>query len=405
MSRTELEAALLSDPFNAELRLEYAHLLFNSGEFSAARAQYQHTMKQSAIAAPLIGQAATWLAEGDRERALDCYQRARALTGFEPNADLEALAASARPVSAPRLSVVASDGSLVPTEVPRSRLNFADVAGMEELKQSLRLAIIEPFLKPGLFARFRKAAGGGILLYGPPGCGKTLMARAVAGECRAEFISVGVSEIVSMWMGESEQRLADLFAKARSLKPAVLFFDELDALAYSRAKASSEHSRRIVNEFLSQLDGLGNDNRDVLVMAATNMPWDVDSAMKRPGRFARQVFVAPPDAVARQRILELKLLGVPSTALDLATIAGSIELYSGADIDGLIDLAKEAVLTEIIQGGEERPLAQADLLTAQSRMQASTLDWLNVARNLVRYGGGDTSYRDLEKYLKTTKFK
>lgn len=237
---------------------------------------------------------------------------------------------------------------------------------MDELKQSLRLPIIEPFLKPGLFARFRKTAGGGVLLYGPPGCGKTLMAKTVTGECRAEFISVGVSEIVSMCMGGSEQRLAGLFAKARSMKPGVLFLDELDALAFSRSKASSEHSRRIVNAFLSQLDGLDNDNREILVMAATNMPWDFDSAMKRPGRFARQVFVARPDASARQRILELKLDGVPTRELDLVALSKSLELYSGADIDGLIDLAKESLLAEIIGGGAERALSQSGLLTAQS---------------------------------------
>jgi SpoVK/Ycf46/Vps4 family AAA+-type ATPase len=404
MSRSELEAALLSDPFNVGLRLAYAKLLLDADEPAAARAQFQLASKGEPSAAAMVGEAKAWLAEGDRLRAIENYQRARTLPDFIADPALDELAASARPLLAPRLSVVASDGSFVPVEPQRSRLSFADVAGMDELKQSLRLAIIEPFLKPGLFARFRKSAGGGVLLYGPPGCGKTLMARAVAGECRAEFISVGVSEIVSMWMGDSEQRLANLFEKARAMKPAVLFFDELDALAFSRSKASSEHSRRIVNEFLSQLDGFGNDNREVLIMAATNMPWDVDSAMKRPGRFARQVFVAPPDTLARQRILELKLDGVPTQNLNLAALAKSMELYSGADIDGLIDLAKESVLAEIIDGGDERPLTQSDLQSALTRMQASTLDWLSVARNLVRYGGSDTSYRELEKYLKTTKF-
>lgn len=404
MSRSELEAALLSDPFNVGLRLVYANLLLEENEPAAARAQFQLASKGAASAAAMVGEAKAWLVEGDRRRAIESYRRARTLPDFIADPALDELSASARPLFTPRLSVVASDGSLVSVEPQRSRLSFADVAGMDELKKSLRLAIIEPFLKPGLFARFRKSAGGGVLLYGPPGCGKTLMARAVAGECRAEFISVGVSEIVSMWMGDSEQRLASLFEKARAMRPAVLFFDELDALAFSRSKASSEHSRRIVNEFLSQLDGFGNDNREVLIMAATNMPWDVDSAMKRPGRFARQVFVAPPDTLARQRILELKLDGVPTQSLDLTALAKSMELYSGADIDGLIDLAKESVLAEIIDGGDERPLSQNDLQSALTRMQASTLDWLSVARNLVRYGGSDTSYRELEKYLKSTKF-
>src|SRR5690606_7142671 len=116
------------------------------------------------------------------------------------------------------------------------------------------------------------------------GCGKTMIARAIASECKATFLPVGISDVLNMWIGQSERNLAELFEKARANRPAVIFFDELDALAYSRAKANSEHTRTTVNEFLNQLDGLSGDNGQVLVLAATNMPWDVDAAMKRPGR-------------------------------------------------------------------------------------------------------------------------
>jgi SpoVK/Ycf46/Vps4 family AAA+-type ATPase len=230
-----------------------------------------------------------------------------------------------------------------------------------------------------------------------------MIARAVANECNAEFISVGISDVLNMWMGESERNLASIFAKARAQAPCVLFFDELDALAYSRSKANSEHTRTIVNEFLAQLDGIGQDNKGLLILAATNMPWDVDPAMKRPGRFSRQIFVPPPDAEARQRMLEVKLTGVPCDALDYASIARQTAHYSGADIDGLIELAKEAALEDNIVNGRERSLTAGDFTHALSSVQPSTVEWLRTARNLVKYAGDDGSYRDVESYLKKTK--
>jgi SpoVK/Ycf46/Vps4 family AAA+-type ATPase len=408
MERGEFEAALLQQPFDAQLRLRYADHLLDAGAAGDALAQYLLCARNDSGAAPLLGQARALHALGRREEAATAYQAARRLEGFEIDPLLETPAL--RPPLAggrPRLGVVASDGAIRSPSVPataRPRITFADVGGLDELKRTLRLQIIEPFLRPGLFARFRKTAGGGVLLYGPPGCGKTMIARAVAGEIRGEFISVGVSDVVSMWFGESESLLAGLFDKARANKPCVLFFDELDALAFARSKANSEHSRRIVNEFLAQLDGLSSENEGVLVLAATNMPWDIDPAMKRSGRFSRQVFVPPSDAAARERLFTMKLDQVPNEGLDLVRLARDTPHYSGADIEGLIDLAKERVLADIIDGGAaERPLSQADLLAARAALPASTLDWLRTARNLVRYGGADTSYRDVERYLREHK--
>jgi len=204
-----------------------------------------------------------------------------------------------------------------------------------------------------------------------------------------------------MWLGESERNLAGMFEKARAQQPCVLFFDELDALAYSRSKASSSSARTVVNEFLSQLDGIGRENRGVLVLAATNMPWDVDPAMRRPGRFSRQIFVPPPDAQARRAMLEIKLTGVPvDDGVDFGALAARAEHFSGADIDGLIDLAKEAALDDALSGAGERPLSAADFDAALRAMQPSTLEWLRTVRNVVKYAGDDGSYRDVEAYLK-----
>lgn len=405
MQREELETALVSDPFNVANRLAYARLLLAAGDAQAALTQFELAERQRADAAALTGKAGALLALKRDGEALAAYTAARQHGGFEPVEALEQLQQRARPSTGPALSLVTPPANVVALK-PQApgQIGFADVGGMEDLKKMLRLHIIEPFLRPGLFAKFKKSGGGGILLYGPPGCGKTMIARAIAGECKASFISVGISEVLNMWMGESERNLAQLFEKARAQKPCVLFFDELDALAFSRSKAHSEHSRTIVNEFLSQLDGFERDNRDVLFLAATNMPWDVDQAMKRTGRFSRQLFVPPPDAQARKHIVEIKLRDIPVEGVDVDALVAATPHFSGADIDGLIDLAKESTLHDILAGNPERPIGPADIAYALDLMQPSTVEWLKTARNLVRYAGSDDSYRDVEKYLKQTKF-
>jgi len=374
----ELEAQLLRDPFNQEARVAYARALLAAGREADALAQYDLARKAGAV-------------------QLEDFERLRAPPPAPPP-----------PREQVKLTVVqgARSADVVsiarPVSVP-DKTRFMHIAGMEDLKKSIRLQIIEPFLNPGLFAKFRKKAGGGILLYGPPGCGKTMLARAVANECNASFLAIGISEILSMWQGESERNLSLMFEKARSQKPCVMFFDELDALAFSRSKASSDTSRKIVNEFLSQLDGFENANEQVLILAATNMPWDVDPAMKRPGRFARQVFVPPPDVPARARIIELALESVPHGPVDVAAIAAVTEQFSGADVDALVERAKEYVLTEYLETRREREIAQQDLVRAAAELVPTTQDWLRTARNLVKYAGGDDSYRDLERYLKANK--
>ena len=409
--RDEIERRLLSQPFDADTRMQYARLLLEANEAESALAQFELVCQQQAgQAVGHLGAARALLGLGRHTEALSRYAQARAMPGFEIDEDLERIESQARRSTGPQLSVISGGGAGPgPSNVvslqraPEERVRFADIIGVDALAQTIRLKIIEPFLNPGLFQRFRKQTGGGILLYGPPGCGKTMIARAVANECNAEFLSVGIADVLNMWIGESERNLAALFEKARSQAPCVLFFDEIDALAYARSKAHSEHTRTVVNEFLAQLDGIGRDNRGVLVLAATNMPWDVDPAMKRPGRFSRQIFVSPPDADGRRKMLEIKLEGVPQDGLDLAAIAQRTRNFSGADLDGLIELAKEKALHDALVNGKERPLGREDFDAALSEVRPSTLDWLRTARNLVRYAGDDDSYRDVEAYLKKSK--
>ncbi|MCY1063653.1 AAA family ATPase [Nannocystis sp. RBIL2] len=397
-SRPELERALAEDPFDLATRKEYARALEDDGQAAAALRQWELVCRQQPdSAAGFLGAMRCHRALGALERAEACLREAEAKQDFSPEIR------PARP--APALQVLTGGGDVRPAAVVPLRpaaVRFDDVIGHAALKKTLEVRIIAPFVRPGLFARFGKRAGGGVLLYGPPGCGKTMIARAIASECRASFIAVGISEILDMWLGRSERNLAAAFDRAREQRPAVLFFDELDALAFSRSKAHTDHTRTLVNEFLNQLDGVAHDNQGVLVLGATNMPWDVDPAMKRPGRFDRQVFVPPPDDDARAEMFRVKLADAPTGPIDVLRVARATPHCSGADVDGVIEAAKERVLTEILAGGPERPIAESDLLAAAKEVQPSTLEWLRTARNLVKYAG-DGSYRDVEDYLKSAR--
>ncbi len=402
---TRLEQALLNDPFNTELRTEYAVILESDEQFEKALAQYQLVQKsQESSALPVIGAARCLQGLSQREDALDEYVRAKNMDGFEQDASLEGLLAQSKP-KGPELVHADKASNIVEFKKPTDAdsVSFADVAGMEQLKKTLKLKIIEPFRNPGVFAKFKKKAGGGVLLYGPPGCGKTLMARAIATECKANFMSIGISDILNMWIGESERNLAALFEEARQHVPTVMFFDELDALAYSRSKSSTDSSRTLVNEFLSQLDGFGNDNDKILILAATNMPWDVDPAMKRPGRFSNQIFVQPPDDEALKEMFAIKLSEIPTDDINIDALVKQCRHYSGADIDGLIEAAKESVIEDIIVSGDDRNLCQDDFVQALDDITPSTIEWLQTARNLVKFAGADNSYKEVKKYLKKVK--
>lgn len=292
------------------------------------------------------------------------------------------------------------DGEEKPRTVQKKshHVTFEDVAGLEDLKKTITLRIISPFYNKGLFAKFKKKSGGGVLLYGPPGCGKTFIARATAGECKANFYPVHITDIIDPYIGVSERNLKGIFDKARFQKPSIMFFDEVDTIGFSRSKSSASH-RGIIDTFLSEMEGIDTSTDEVLVMAATNTPWDVDNALKRPGRFDRLIFVAPPDEEARKQIFQLKLSDRFTENIDVELLAQKTEFFSGADIENVIEIATENVLSEILTTGNERPLNTDDMLEALSNQQPSTLDWLRTAKNYVRYSNQGGLYNDIEKYL------
>src|SRR5437868_9081855 len=213
------------------------------------------------------------------------------------------------------------------------------------------MKIIHPLTHPELYKAYGKTIGGGILMYGPPGCGKTHLARATAGEIKAGFLSVGINDVLEMWIGRSERNLHELFEQARRNRPCVLFFDEVDALAASRSDMRQSAGRHLINQFLAEMDGLDANNEGVLILAATNAPWHVDPAFRRPGRFDRILFVPPPDGSARAGILRILLAGKPVQELDYDSLAKKAEGFSGADLKAVVDLAVENKLREAMREG------------------------------------------------------
>jgi len=287
-----------------------------------------------------------------------------------------------------------------PGEIERPKLTFDNVGGMDAIKEEIRLKIIYPLTHADLFKAYGKTIGGGVLLYGPPGCGKTHLARATAGEVQAGFLPVGLHDVLDMWVGTSEKQLHALFQQARRNNPCVLFFDEVDALAASRADFRQSASRFLINQFLNELDGVNTTNEGVLVLAATNAPWHMDSAFRRPGRFDRILFVPPPDQTARAAILRLHLVGKPQKDLDFDAVAKATTEFSGADLKAVVDRAVEGKLKEAMKSGIPSPLSTKDLLAAAGGLKPSTREWFADARNYAMYANDGGLYDDLAKYLK-----
>ena len=287
--------------------------------------------------------------------------------------------------------------------VEKPTTSFKDVGGLDQVKNEIDLKIIKPLLHKDLYAAYGKKIGGGILMYGPPGCGKTHLARATAGEVNAKFISVGINDVLDMWMGNSEKNLHDIFETARRNKPCVLFFDEIDALGANRSDMKVSAGRHLINQFLAELDGLDADNDGLLVLGATNAPWHLDPAFRRPGRFDRIIFVSPPDQPSREAILKVKLEKKPVQNIDYRELAKATQDYSGADLEAVIDMAIEEKLQAAFSTGVPAPMNTKDLKSAIKKHKPTTLEWFNTAKNYALYANDSGLYDDILKYLKIKK--
>lgn len=282
--------------------------------------------------------------------------------------------------------------------VDHVKVTFDDVGGMQEVIERIRMNIIYPFKNPEIFQKFKKKPGGGILMYGPPGCGKTYIARATAGECGATFMPIAITDILSKWLGESEQHLHQIFELARRRSPTVIFIDEIDAIGVSRSDAAAIMAP-LVNVLLTEMDGISARNDNLMVLAATNAPWRVDSALRRPGRFDRVLFVPPPDVPAREAILDIHLRNLPVEKLDLKKLARSTDRFSGADLRAAVERASEKAIYEEMRSGRPTKLTQAMLADVIKEMRPSTAEWLETARSYATYANRTGLYDDLVAFF------
>lgn len=428
--------ALKFSPDNLPLRLTLAEALFSDKQYSEAETQFRFITDRDPNNFPAkLGLAKTYLELGknstaivileelieirpndvsllvnlskallrnnEAAKAIEHYKSVLSLNPSFTDNELDQLRNTSSAAGKADDLIQAIEDEL--NDVEKPKINFDDVGGMTKAKEEIKIKIIQPLLHPELYKAYGKKTGGGILLYGPPGCGKTYLARATAGQIQASFISIGIHDVLDMWMGNSEKRLHDIFELARRQTPCVLFFDEIDALGASRSDMRSSSAKMLINQFLTEMDGIQSSNEGVLILGATNAPWHLDAAFRRPGRFDRIIFIQPPDASAREWILNILLRDKPVKNVDTKTIAKKAEDFSGADLKGLVDFVIEEKLRESFERGSLTPIENNDLLKGLKDIKPSTREWFTTARNYALYSNESGIYDEILNYLKIKK--
>lgn len=411
-----LEAAVAATPADMALRIHLITLLLEAGRAGDAvphvRDGHEHdpAYPEFAEVSVRVLEALGDRAAGaprpplDREQADGGSPRAVTPEGFTPD-DVDHLDGVVPDTADELLEEWATTDAVEEVDVGElgiAGVTLADVGGLEQVKAQLDRSFLAPIRNPDVASAFGKQASGGLLLWGPPGCGKTFLARATAGEMGARFYNVGLADVLDMWIGASERNLAYIFEVAREHAPCVLFFDEIDAIGQKRShlRVSGATLRGVVNQLLAELDGAASDNDGVFVLAATNHPWDVDEALLRPGRFDRRLLVLPPDAPARRAILSFHLRGKPTDGLDVDRVVEATEGYSGADLALIVEEATEAAMTASLDSGRIEPISNEVLRDALTTVRPSIGPWLETARNHVVYANRSGEYDELEAYLR-----
>ncbi|WP_337860905.1 AAA family ATPase [Ferroplasma sp.] len=243
-------------------------------------------------------------------------------------------------------------------------ISFNDVVGLDSVKDEVKIKILLPLIKKDLAKIYDIKAGGGILMYGPPGNGKTFIARAIAHEAKAYFININPSNLLNQWFGNFEKNIEKLFKYASKHSPSVLFFDEIDAIAPKRAKTNSSYMKRAVPALLSEMDGINSRNHALLIIGATNNPWDIDEAFLRPGRFDERIYIPPPDASAREQLFIIYLNNAKHDDINYRYLSSITENFSAVDIRYVCEKAKENVFKEVLKTDNLRDITEDDLIEA-----------------------------------------
>jgi len=419
-----LRVALNGNPDDTNIRLHLAELLIQAESYDEAEDHFHTVLKADPTNIKALQGAAKVAKALGQDGKADGYEKLLAGLGVsdskgssKPTAkNVKSFPSVSRNTSEhnnesgesgkpARLRVVHTGDNVAvgPWEDLEPPVTLADVGGMDEVKKRLNIAFLAPLKNPELMKMYGKSLKGGMMLYGPPGCGKTFIARALAGELGAKFMSIGLSDVLDMWLGESERKLHEIFESARRNAPTVLFFDEIDALGQKRSQLRHSAGRNIVNQLLAEMDSVGSDNKNVFILAATNHPWDVDTALRRPGRFDRVLLVLPPDSAARVHILQHHLKERPVEAIDYERIATRTELFSGADLAHLCESAVENALEESLTSGNNRPVINADFDKALKEIKPSTRPWFETARNYAMFANEGGTYDDLLAYIRAKK--